>query len=135
MAAAVCKFAVDLIGDHEQILLLHDLGDLLQILPLHDGPGGVVGEGENQNLGLRRDLLQQFFRSQPEIVLLLQLDDHRRAVCQDGAGHVGDIAGLGNQHLVPRLQHGPQGQIDGLAAAHGHQDLGIGVVEDVAAPL
>ena len=34
------------------------------------------------------------------MILFLQLNDHRNPVRQHGAGNIGDVAWLGDQHLV-----------------------------------
>ena len=38
-------------------------------------------------------------------------------------------------HIFPRAKHGPQAQVDGLAASHRDQDLVLGGVIDAGVPL
>ena len=128
MVSAVGELRINLIGDHKNVVLDDDFRNGLQILLGHDGSGGVVGEGKHQKLGPVRQLLQKLLRCQPELILLLQLDDHRHAIRQHRAGQVGHVAGLGNQHLIPRIEHSAHGNVNGLASAHRNHDLMIRVI-------
>ena len=123
MLLLVGKLRVDLIGHDIDVMFQDDLRDGLQILPLHDGPGGVVGEGQHQDLGPVGDVLLQLRGGEPELVLLLQVDDHGLCSGHHGAGLVGHEAGLRDQHLVPGIDHGPEADVDGFGSAHGDQDL------------
>ena len=128
---SIGQLSINLIGDHEQVMFLHDLCDLFQIFPLHDRSGRVIWKWEHQKLGLGGQLLKKLFRGQAELVLLLQLDHHRYAVCQHCAGQIGYIAGLGDQYLIPRVDHSPHSDIYGFAAAHCHHDLRICIIGHV----
>ena len=97
----VCQFGINFIGYHEQVLFQDYFCNFFQFLFFHDGTRGVVGEGENENLGPVCNLLQKLFRGQLELVLFLQLNGHRHAVRQGDTRHIGHIAGLGNQYLIP----------------------------------
>ena len=128
----VGQLRIDLVGQYKQVVFFHNLRDLLQLRPGHNGAGGIVGEGHYQNLGPGSDLLQQLLRGQTELVLLFQGNGHCHASCQNGAGHIGHEAGLGHQHLIPRVQHGPHGNVNGLAAAYRHQCLLVRVIVQTA---
>ena len=65
----------------------------------------------------------------------VHLDDHAHTVRQHTAGLIGHIAGLGNQHLVARVQHGAEGHVDALAAAYGNQHLPERIIAYVNAAL
>ena len=117
------QLRIDLIADYKNIFFPHHLGNLLQVFSLHHSAGRIVREGKHQNLGLVRDGVQQFLLCQPELIFFLQVDNHGNSIRQFGAGHIGHVAGLRNQHLVSRVQHSPEGQVDGLAASHCHQRL------------
>ena len=135
MLPSIGQFPVDLIGDHIQILFQDHLRDLLQILSFHHGPRGVVGEGEHKELGFLRYGIPQLLRGQAELVFLLQVDKDRNRVRQNGAGLVGNIAGLRDQHLVARVHHGPQGDVDGFRPSHRDQNLMGGIIFQIKTPL
>ena len=89
-------------------------GDLLQVLPAHDGAGGVVGEGQDQQLGFGGDGGLQLLCRETEAVFGLGLDDHRHAPGHDGHGLVAHKGGLGDKHLVTGIDNGADAQINGL---------------------
>ena len=109
-------------------MALHHPGHRFQIAAAHDGAGGVVGVGHNEELCLVRDLLLQLLLRQAELVFRFGLDDHRHAPRHFRNGHIAHKAGFGDQHLVPGLNQRAHAQVNGLAAAHGHKDLRLGVV-------
>ena len=135
MVARVAELGINLIRQHVNVFLDNDLGDFLQILLGHNRAGGIVRERQYQNLGLVCDGVPQLPGSQAEFILLLQLDDHRHTVGQHTAGLIGYVAGLGNQHLVARIQHGTEGHINAFAAAYGNQPLPERVVAYMNAAL
>ena len=98
--AVVCQFGINLIRNHKQILFQNNFYNFFQFLFFHNGARRVVGEGKDENLCLVCNLLQKLFRSQLELVLFLQLNGHGYAVCQGNTGHIGHVAGLGNQYLI-----------------------------------
>ena len=69
--AAVGQLAVDLIGQDDQVVLLHDLRDRLQIRAAHDGAGRVVRVQEDEGLRLFRDRAFQLLGRQAEFVFHL----------------------------------------------------------------
>ena len=135
MLFLVGEFGVDLVGHDIDVVFDDDLRDGLEIRPFHDGSGGIVGEGKDQNLGLVRDDFLKLGSCQTEFVLRLQVDDHGLCACKNGAGLVGNIAGLGNEDLVSGIAHGAQADIDGLGSAHGDNDLALGIVLKSLGPL
>ena len=130
LLAAVSQFSVDLIGKDVKIVLLHDLCNGLQVFFFHDRPGRVIGEGKHQDLGIRCYRLLQFFCRKAEAVLFLQVDDHRLPACQDRAGLIGNIRGLRDQYLIPRIDQRPEHQVNGLGAADRNEDLMVIVIID-----
>ena len=135
MLFPVGQLRVDLVADDKEILLPHHLGDGLQILLLHNGARRIVREGQNQDLRLGRNLLQKLFPGEPELILCLQLNHHRNSAGQNGARHIGHIAWLRDQHLVARIQHGPQRDVNGLTASDGDHDLTAVIVFHLHPPL
>ena len=142
---AVGQLGINLVGDDEQVVLQDDRHQLFQVFLFHDGAGRIVGVGDEQGLGFRRDGRFQFLRLQAEIVFLLQVDGHRNAAGHAHAGLVGNEAGLGQDHLVAGLHRGTEGQVDRLAAADGNEallsrivgdtDLARGIIADGPAQL
>ena len=135
MAAFIGQLSVDLVRKHIQIMLYAQLRDGPQVFPCHDGSCGIVGEGQDQDLGSVRDLLFQILRLEAELVLFLQFHHHGLSAGQTGAGIVGNIAGSGNQDLVSGIDHGPEHKVDGFGSAHGDKDLAVIVVAQVLGPF
>ena len=119
MPVFVGQFTVYLIRHNKYVMFNDYLRDSLQILALHDCPGGIVGKRQDQNLGLLRDSLLQFPGSQAELIFRFQIEYHRLCPRQNGTGFIGHIAGLGDNHLIPGVDHGPQTYVNGLGTAHG----------------
>ena len=135
MLLRIGQFPVDFVGHYKYIMSDNHLGNGLQILPLHNCAGGIVGKGQNQKLGSVRDRRLQLLRGQTEFIFRLQINDNGRSPRHNGTGLVGDIAGLGNQHFLPRIQHGPHSDVDSLGTSHGDQHLLYGVIVHSVLPV
>ena len=122
------QLGINLIGKHEQVVLDNDIRNRLQILAFHDRSGRIVRKWQDEDLGLVRDSLLQLLRRQTEIVFFLQLNDLRHAACQHRAGQIGHVARLRDQHLIARIDHRPQRNVNGFAAADRHKDLRARIV-------
>ena len=92
-------------------------------IALHHAAGGVVGVGQNQQLGAGCDGVFQLFGPEAELVLRTGGNVHRHAAGEGGDRLVADEAGFRDDDLVPRLHQRADGKVDGLAAAHRDQDL------------
>ena len=125
---AVGQLGVDLVVDDHDVRVLQHLRDGLVVRARHDAAGGVVGVGQDQRLGFRRDGGAQRLGGQLEGVLHVRGDGHAFSAREGDTGHVGDIAGVGHQHLVAGLHQRADGQIDALAGAHRDQNLVLRVV-------
>lgn len=90
---------------------------------------GLLGYGKDQQLGLGRDGSPQLVGSQAELILGAGGNVHRNAAGQLGDRLVADEAGLRDDDLIPRLHQGADGQVDGLAAADGDQDIFLFIVQ------
>ena len=134
-AAGVVHLGVDLVADHVDVFVPQQGGQGLQMLLLHHRAGGVVGEGEDHGLGFRRDGLFQLRRGEAELVLGFGLHDHRLPARQPHQRRVADEAGLVDDDFVPGPEDRAEGQVDGLAAAHGDQNLLFRVVGEAEAAL
>ena len=81
----------------------NNLSDCFQILFCHNRSRGIIGEWQNQKLCLVCDGLFQFLRRQAELILSLQVNDHRNTICQHRARKIGYKAWLRNQYLISRI--------------------------------
>ena len=129
------QLGVDLVRQDHDVGAPQHLGHGLQVFPLHHRAGGVVGEGQDEQFGAGGDGPAQVLGPQAELVLGPAAQMHRHAPGQGGDGLIADKAGFRDDHLVPRGYQGADAHIDGLAAAHRHQDLPHGVVAQVHPPL
>ena len=130
MLSGVSQFAVDLIREHIQIILNDDIRDCFQIALLHHSARRVVGIGKDQDLGPGCDRSAQFLGFKAELILILERNDDRHAVCQDRAGLIGYIGGLRDQNLVSLIDHRAEHQINSLRAADRDQDLADRIIGD-----
>ena len=104
-------------------MLLNDRNQLLQILTLHNRSRRIVRERHDQNLRFRRDCRFKLLRCQTKLILFLQLNHNRLSVCHDHARLVGDIGGLRDQNLISGIDHCAHRKVNGLGAAHRHENL------------
>ncbi|MPM54682.1 hypothetical protein SDC9_101461 [bioreactor metagenome] len=123
MMLPVGQLAVDFIGDHHDIGAAQHLGNGLQVPPTHNAAGGVAGEGQQHGLGFGCDGSAQLLGGQPKFVLGLKLHIHRRASGHGDQRPVADKGGHRDNHLVPGIDEAAEGQVQRLAAAHGHENL------------
>ena len=128
MVSAVGELCVNLIREHKEVFFLHHFRDSLKILPAHDGASGVVRERKDENLRLFRDMFQELFFRQTELIFRLKLNDMGLSAGQNTAGNIGNITGLRDQHLIAGIQHDAHRKVDGLTAAHRNQCLGNRVI-------
>ncbi len=132
---AVHETVVDLVGDDQEIMTSGQGRDRLRPLAREHGPGRVVGIADQDGLGVRRD------------ALLHGLSGHLEALCDRGwqgdgqASSEGDLRLIGDKgrcrddDLVPWIEHGGQGQVEGLRDTDGHQELGLRIVANTILPL
>ena len=119
----VGQFGVDLVGDHQDVVLGADARDHLNILFAQGGAGGVVGIIEDDGLGLGRDGRAELRLGDAELVLALRLDGDGHAVREGDQGAVRDVAGLVINDLVAGVGDGADGEVEGFADADGDQDF------------
>ena len=132
---AIGELCVDLVGDHHDVRAPQHLGDGLQVLPAHNAAGGVVGEGQHQDLGPGGDGGAQLLGRKAEFVFRLGLHIDRSAPRHAGQRTVAHKGGHRHDDLVPGVHHTPQRQVDALASAHGDDDLAGKVIPELEAPL
>ena len=114
MIPSIGQLTVYFIGNHEKILFQDHFRNGFQVLPLHDRPGRVVGERQDEHLGFIRNGVAELLRRQTELIFRLQIDEYRNRIRQDGTGFIGNVAWLGNQHLISRIDHRAQSDVNGL---------------------
>ena len=122
--AVVAEFAVDFVGDEEEVMAADDVAQGLQLGAAVDIAGRVVGVADQDAPGAGRDDLLEFFdRRKGEAVL----DAGGHAADLQSGGHgeaqVVGVAGLDHDELVTRVEAGQEGQQQGFGAAAGHHDL------------
>ena len=128
MIPSIGQLTVYFIGNHEKILFQNHFRNGFQILPLHDRPRRVVGEGKDEHLGFIRNGVAELLRRQAELIFRLQIDEYRNRIRQDSTGFIGNVAGLRNQHLISRIDHRAQGDINGFRPSHRDQYLMGGII-------
>ena len=130
---AVGQLGVNFVGQHQHIRLAQDGGDLLHLGGTHDCARGVVGIREDQQLRPGRDGRAQLVGGQAELILGAGGNMHGHAAGQLGDRLIADKARLRDDDLIPGLDHRTDGQVDGLAAADGDQDVILFIVQIKAA--
>ena len=135
MLSAVGQLRVDLIGDNEQILFLYHLGDRSELLTRHDGTCRIVRERKHEDLRPVGAGVPDLIGCKLEIILLEKLYRNRLSARHQHAGLVRNIARLRQQHLIARIEHDSQGNIDRLAASYGHERLIIESVMQIETAL
>ena len=121
--SVVQDLLIGLVRQHQQIVAAAEPGQLLQVLPVHHGAGGVAGGAQDQQPGLVRNGLFRRVQIEAIAVLLVQGHIHGLRLGDLGKAGIGDVAGVGNEHLVSGLQQGKQGGRHSLLAAAGDHDL------------
>ena len=132
---AIGQLGINLIADNQQFPLPDYLGQFLQFFTAHDRTGGIVGIGQNQRLGPRGDCFPDTLRRKAEVRVLPGFHAHGRTAGKNHAGAIAHIAGFRHQHLVPVGDQRPQRHVDGFTGANRHQNLLLGIVGDLVAPL
>ena len=119
----VAEGGVDIVGDDDEIVLDGDLRDLLHGLHREAAAGGIAGGVNDQGLGPLGNQALQTLHADLKVLLLVGGQLHRNAAGQlHLLGVGGEERGL-EDHLVPVVQDGLQGQVHGKAPAGGHKNL------------
>ena len=99
-------------------------GDLLQFGALDHRAGRIVRVAEQEHLGARRQRRLDGRRLAPRTGPRREVRDrHDDAASERHVGLVGDVAGIGDQHLVALVEEGAQRRVDALADADRDQHL------------
>ena len=130
-AAVVEEFAVNFVGEDEEVVFDSEGGDFFEFLRGHDATGGIGGEVENEDAGIGSDDFFDVLSQDGELIFLAGIDDDRHAVSHFDAGAVGDVAGFVIDDFIAGVEDGAEGDVEGFGDANGDEDLGFGVVADV----
>ncbi len=135
LVAAVDQPVVDLVAVDEQVVADGDAGDLVLNLVRQDGAGRIAGVVEQDGLGPRRDGRLHPGRIEGEVVFDGRGHAHRHAPGEDHRRPIRDVRGLVEDHLVARVDGGPNRHVQRLRRTDGDQDLLGGVVADAVEAL
>ena len=131
MAVAVIdQLFVDLVRHQQQVVLIHKIGQGLDLLLREHTACGVAGIADDHHLALISELTLQNIPGDTEIVLMPQRygDAGRPRHLYDLL--IGHPVGLQQHSLIAGFQKGHQGLIQGQFAAGRYDDLGLGIGYD-----
>ena len=123
------QLRINLIRKHHNIGTAQHLRNGFQICRIHHAAGGVVGIRQDQQFGTRRNGGAQLVRPQAEIILHFGGNVHRHAAGQRSDRFITDKTRLRDDDFIPRFDQCTDGQVNGLAAAHGNKHLAGLVVQ------
>ena len=124
---------VDLVAQHQDVVLLDQPGDGRQLLPAEDLPHRVVGRVQDQEPGPLGEgpgqlvQVQGPFRGLGRPILGAQGHVDRFAPGHGHRGRVAVVEGLDEDDLVPGIQEGLHGGEDGLRGPRSDHEVGQGV--------
>ena len=125
--ADVGQFGVNLVADHEQVLLHANLGQSIQFRTAQYRPGRVGRKIQEQNLGAGRGA-GYLLRIQPKTIIGPGVDGPPLRMGQGDGGGIGHIAGLVIKDGFPGIEHCPQRQVDRLADTDRNKNFRRGIV-------
>ena len=125
--AVIDQLFIDLIRHQQQIVLIHEVGQGLDLLLCEHTARGVAGVADDHHLALIGELALQNIPGDTEIVLMLQRngDAGRPRHLYDLL--IGYPVGFQQHSLIAGLQEGHQRLIQGQLAAGRYDDLGLGI--------
>ena len=128
MLRIVGQFRIDFVRQQQQVVLLAEIGDVLDVLLREHRARRVARKIQHQHARLRRHRLFEHGAREAELVLAPRFHAHGHAAGHDDGRPVAHEARLVVNHLVAGIEHRAQGDVDGLAHAHRHQRLLVPVV-------
>ena len=93
------QMLVDLVGDHDQLVLVDHVGDELKLEVIEDLAGGVVRSVQHQRFGARRDRPSKFVGIKP-VVRWVQCDWSNHSASHSHAGLIAVVHRLEHDHFV-----------------------------------
>ena len=127
----VAELRVDLVADHDQVMLDREGGNPSQILFGDRGSRRIVGEVEHQELGAVGNQRLEQPAVKAKTLLATSLRGHRAPMRHSHDGCVRDVARLVVQDLVAGVQQGPNREIHGLTDPDRDQDFLVRVVGEL----
>ena len=124
------ELPVDLVGNEEQAVLFRDVRDHAHLLRGQHHAGGIAGVADHDRPGPGSD--QGLDPFPVRIVISLFRGGWDGDDLSAGAvdkGIVIGIEGLRDQDLVIRVQYAAQGNLQGFAAAGGHQNVPFPIID------
>ncbi len=122
--ARVAELAVDLVGEKEEVVFLHEVADLEHLLHCVEIAGGVVGVADEYALCARSDQFLEFLDGgQCEAFVDARGHGDDLGSGRDGEGHIVGVGRLGHDDLVARIETCHKGEQHGLGAAGGDDDV------------
>ena len=131
LLSGVEQGVVDIIRDHQQIVLHGQLGNLCHRFARHDGAGGVVRRVDHQRLGVRRDELFDGLRLHFKVMLQIRGNANCRAVAVRDLGHIVQPLRVLDQDFVALVQQDKEQEAQCAHAAVGDDDLRFRVIVQV----
>src|SRR5687767_798623 len=119
----------EVVHDHEPVLA-GEVDDLHEEVTVHAHGGGVVREGENQELRLRPCELRRLLQPAKEVAVGRERDRSQIAVGDDHRIRVYRVRRVRHQRAVARLEHRQREMRHAFLGADGGDDFGIGVEVD-----
>ena len=119
----VGEAVVDLVGDEVEVAAFGEPDERLQRSAGLHRAGRVRGRAEQHRLRARGDRGLHHRRVDGEPVLPAGRHPHRHPARERDARLVGDVAGLGDDHLVAGVEQHPQREVEPLGDAGGDQAL------------
>lgn len=101
---SVKQCVVDVVGDHQQVVLHRQLRDLCHRFARHNGAGGVVRGVDHQSLGVRCDELFNGLRLHFKVMLQIRGNSDRRAVAVRDLRHVVQPLRVMNEDFITLVQ-------------------------------
>ncbi|CDN44273.1 hypothetical protein BN871_EN_00110 [Paenibacillus sp. P22] len=130
MLASIGQLGIDLVGDDDQIMLLHDLGDRQPVLVGHDAAGRIARIAEDQNFGAGRDRRPQRVGLKLEGMLRECFHPDGDSAGERRNRRIRNVARLRNENLVTGTDQSPQSEVDRFAAADRYENFLGRVVRD-----
>ena len=117
MVACIYQPVVDLVGDHDQVVLLSNAGDFRECFQAGYRPGRVVRVADKDDLGARRNGCFNFLWHKREVVLHPAGDFNGNTSSNMHISLVGDETRRGDDDLITRIEQSGQGQEKGFRPA------------------
>ena len=120
----VDEFAVDFVGEEEQVVFFDQVADAVHLLACVQVPRGVVGIADQDTARAVVDELFEFRDvGQCESLLDRRYHGAYHGPCGDGEGHVIGVGRLGDDDLVAGVEARHEGEQHGLGTARRDDDV------------